>query len=267
MPVDQTGDWPLLGEIEKAPTLRRSIAPVQMTMYGLAAGWGSGIYGLIGQAAGEVGNAVWLSFIVAMLAALLTALSYASLGSRHPRAGGAAYVTQRAYRLPWLSFLVGLAIVCSGLTSVATQSRVFSANLAALLGTLSVPVSVLAIGFLLLLAGIVLRGIRESMWVNMVCTVVEAAGLLIVIAAGMSFLGTVDYFETPPNEDVSLALLVFQGAVLTFFAFIGFEDTINVAEECRDPQRTIPIGLMLAMAIAADPHRRSAPGRVGIQAS
>ena len=251
MPVEQAGDRPQLDEIEKAPTLRRSIGPVQLTMYGLGSMLGSGIYGLIGQAAGQVGNAVWLSFLVAMVAALLTAFSYASLGSRHPRAGGAAYVTQRAYRLPWLSFLVGLAIVCSGLTSVATQSRVFSANLHAVLGTESVPVSVLAVGFLLLLAGIVFRGIRESMWVNMVCTVVEAAGLLIVIVAGLSFLGTVDYFETPPNEDVSVSLLVFQGAVLTFFAFIGFEDTINVAEECRDPQRTIPIGLMLAMAIAA----------------
>lgn len=251
MPVERREDRPPLDGIEDAPTLRRSIGPVQMTMYGLGSMLGSGIYGLIGQAAGEVGNAVWLSFVVAMVAALLTALSYASLGSRHPRAGGAAYVTQRAYQLPWLSFLVGLAVVCSGLTSVATQSRVFSANLATLLGTESVPISILVTGFLLLLGGIVFRGIRESMWVNVICTVVEAGGLLIVIAAGMSFWGSVDYFETPPNGDVSLTLLVFQGAVLTFFAFIGFEDTINVAEECRDPQRTVPTGLILAMAIAA----------------
>ena len=89
MPVKRLGDRPPLRGIENAPTLRRSIGPVQMTLYGLGSMLGSGIYGLIGQAAGEVGNAVWLSFVVAMVAALLTALSYASLGSRHPRAGAA----------------------------------------------------------------------------------------------------------------------------------------------------------------------------------
>jgi amino acid transporter len=235
---------------DATPALRRSIGPVQMTLYGLGSMLGSGIYGLIGQAAGEVGNAVWLSFLVAMVAALLTALSYASIGSRYPRAGGAAYVTQRAYGIPLLSFAVGLAVVCSGLTSVATQSRVFAANLAELIGAENLPPSLLALGFVLVLAGIVFRGIRESMWVNVLCTLVEAAGLLIVIAAGMSFWGSVDYLETP-SADSEFGLLVVQGAVLTFFAFIGFEDTINVAEECRNPERTIPIGLILALSIAA----------------
>src|SRR3712207_4710027 len=93
------------------PRLRRSIGPFQMTLYGLGSMLGSGIYGLIGQAAGQVGNAVWLTFVVALAAALLTALSYASLGSRYPRAGGAAYVAQRAYGMPLLSFTVGLAVV------------------------------------------------------------------------------------------------------------------------------------------------------------
>jgi amino acid transporter len=213
---------------------------------------GSGIYGLIGQAAGEVGNAVWLAFVAALVAALLTALSYASLGSRYPRAGGAAYVTQRAYRLPVLSFVVGLAVVCSGLTSVATQSRVFAANISALLGIETLPVAAVALGFLLIVTGLVFRGIRESMWVNVVCTMVEAAGLLLVVAVGLPYWGSVDLLQTPSDagEDVFF-LLVLQGAVLTFFAFIGFEDTINVAEECRDPQRTIPIGLVGAMVTGA----------------
>ena len=118
---------------EQRPSLRRSIGPAQLALYGLGSMLGSGIYALIGQAAGQVGNAVWLAFVVALVAALLTALSYASLGSRYPRAGGAAYVTQRAYHWPLLSFTVGLALICSALTSVATQSRVFAANLAALL--------------------------------------------------------------------------------------------------------------------------------------
>ncbi len=234
------------------PTLRRSIGPVQLALYGLGSMLGAGIYGLIGQAAGQVGNAVWLAFAIALVAALLTALSYASLGSRYPRAAGAAYVTQRAFGLPILSFSIGLALVCSGLTSVATQSRVFAANLAALFHLEAMPLWLLALGFLLMLAGIAFRGIRESMWLNVICTLIEAAGLIIVVAAGLSYWGSVDYFdirEAPTGEGEMLLLA--QGAVLTFFAFIGFEDTLNVAEECRDPQRTIPIGLILAMGLAA----------------
>ncbi|MET0381583.1 MAG: APC family permease [Methyloceanibacter sp.] len=230
----------------------RTIGPAQMALYGLGSMLGAGIYGLIGKAAGQAGNAVWLSFVVALVAALLTAFSYASLGSRYPRAAGAAYVTGRAYGFPLLSFMVGLALVCSGLTSIATQSQVFAANIAALFGLESIPLSWLALGFLLILTGLVFRGIRESMWVNVLCTLIEAGGLVIVIVAGASYWGSVGYLETPtlPGGDHA-ALLVMQAAVLAFFAFIGFEDMINVAEETRDPERTVPLGLILAMAAAA----------------
>src|SRR3972149_8964189 len=208
---------------EQKPTLRRSIGPAQMALYGLGSMLGAGIYGLIGKAGGQAGNAVWLAFVVALVAALLTALSYASLGSRHPHAAGAAYVTQRAYGFPLLSFMVGLALVCSGLTSIATQSQVFAANIAALFGLESIPVSWLALGFLLILTGIVFRGIRESMWVNVLCTLVEAGGLVLVIVVGASYWGSVDYLETPASlgQDVTI-VLVMQAAVLAFLSFIRF---------------------------------------------
>jgi len=240
------------GGDQSGPALHRSIGPTQLALYGLGSMLGAGIYGLIGKAAGQVGNAVWLAFLVALVAALLTALSYASLGSRYPRAAGAAYVTQRAYGFPLLSFMVGLALVCSGLTSIATQSRVFAANLIELVGLDGLPVAWLALGFLMIMAGIVFRGIRESMWVNVLCTIVEASGLILVVAVGVSFWGSVDYLEIPvaPGDD-HVVLIVMQGAVLAFFAFIGFEDMYNVAEEVREPQRTIPIGLITAMAAAA----------------
>ena len=185
------------GAAPEAPSLMRTIGPAQMALYGLGSMLGAGIYGLIGKAAGQAGNAVWLSFVVALVAALLTAFSYASLGSRYPRAAGAAYVTERAYGFPLLSFMVGLALVCSGLTSIATQSQVFAANIAALFGLESIPLSWLALGFLLILTGLVFRGIRESMWVNVLCTLIEAGGLVIVIVAGASYWGSVDYLETP----------------------------------------------------------------------
>ncbi len=236
----------------KQPTLHRSIGPAQLALYALGSMLGSGIYGLIGQAAGQAGSAVWLSFLVALVAALMTALSYAALGSRHPRAGGAAYVTQKAYGVTILSFTVGLCLVCSGLTSVATQSKIFATNLASLMGVESLPVSLLAFGFLLIITGIVLRGIRESMWVNVLCTLIEAFGLILVIVVGFSYWGSVDYFDIPPEREASgIGIVVIQAAVLTFFAFIGFEDAINVAEECKEPQTTIPIGLIFATLAAA----------------
>jgi len=234
------------------PKLHRTIGPAQMALYGLGSMLGAGIYGLIGKAAGIAGNAVWLAFVVALVAALLTALSYASLGSRYPRAAGAAYVTKRAYGFPLLSFMVGLALVCSGLTSIATQSQVFAANIAELFGLKAIPLSWLALGFLAILTGIVFRGIRESMWVNVLCTLVEAGGLILVVAAGISYWGSVNYFATPAGLGSDPAsLLIMQGAVLAFFAFIGFEDMYNVAEEVRNPERNLPLGLILAMAGAA----------------
>lgn len=234
------------------PTLDRSVGPLQMTLYGLGSMLGAGLYGLIGKAAGEVGNAVWLAFLVALVAALLTALSYASLGSRYPRAAGAVYVAQRAYGFPLLSFMIGLALVCSGLTSIATQSRVFGANFLELFGLEALPVAAIAICYLIVTTAIIFRGIQEAMWVNVLCTVVSIAGLLLVVAVGLPYWGSVDYFETPPASDGDLTfLIVIQGAVLAFFAFIGFEDMYNVAEEVREPEKTIPIGLISAMLIAA----------------
>lgn len=234
------------------PGLRRSIGTTQLALYALGSMVGSGIYGLIGKAAGEAGSAVWLSFIVAMLAALLTALSYASLGSRYPRAGGAAYVTDRAFNRPLLSFTIGLALVASGLTSIATQSKIFAAILADIADIEALTPTAITVGFLFILSGVVFRDIRESMWVNVVCTLLEVSGILLVIVSGISYWGTVDYFEIPPRAaDTGIALVVLQASVLTFFAFIGFEDAINVAEECKNPQRTIPWGLVIATVSAA----------------
>ncbi|PHK94850.1 amino acid transporter [Pseudoroseomonas rhizosphaerae] len=243
------------------PSLKRAVGLPLLVMYGLGSMLGAGIYGLVGEAARLMGSAIWLAFLVSMVAALLTGLSYATIASRYPRAGGAAYVTQRAYRSPLLAYLVGLAVACSGLTSIATQANVVARNLQAAFAWEGAPVALLATGFLLVLSGILLRGIRESLWANAACTVVEALGLVLVIAVGIPYWGQASLFEWPdaPAEGMAAgggmeaagtALLVFQGAVLTFFSFIGFEDTLNLAEEVREPERTMPAGLILSMLAA-----------------
>src|SRR5262245_59186728 len=236
------------------PALRRTIGLWQMVLYGTGSMLGSGIYGLIGQAAGAMGAAVWLAFLIALVGAFLTAFSYASLGSRYPRAGGAAYVTQRAYRHGLLTHAVGIAVACSALTSIAAGARVIADNLNRLPLLEDWPVTLLALLYLLGLTAIVYRGIRESMWVNVVASLIEAGGLMLVIAVGLRYWGTVDLFETPfSSSDGAAVALVFvvQGVVLTFFAFLGFEDTLNVAEEVKNPSRTLPIGLVMGLGLTA----------------
>ncbi len=215
-----------------------------LVVYGVGGMVGAGIYGTIGTAAGALGNAVWIAFLIAMVAAMLTGLSYASLGSRHPHAAGVAFVTQRAYRRPALAYVVGLAVAMSGLTSMATGANVFGKTLHGLAPGLPVPAIV--VGFLLLLTVVNLVGIRESMWVNLVCTLIEVGGLVLVIVVGAAYWGDVDYLAVPPGEALGPSLML-SGAVLTFYAFIGFEDMLNVAEEVRDPERTLPRGMLLAL--------------------
>ncbi|HRK08003.1 MAG TPA: APC family permease [Pseudobdellovibrionaceae bacterium] len=232
--------------------LSRRIGLLSLTLYGMGDILGAGIYGLVGKAAGQLGNAVWLAFLTSMIAAGLTGLSYAAVGSRYPRAAGAAYVTLKAFRRSWLSYVVGLAALASGLTSMATASRVFAGYLNASLPQL--PLSLLIIGFLLLLAGIVYRGIRESMWMNAVCTIIEISGLVLIILVGASYLGEVNYMDARsdfnPSGDISTSLIL-GGAVLTFYSFIGFEDILNVSEEVKDPKRNVPRGLLFAVAGAS----------------
>ena len=190
---------------------------------------GAGIYGLIGQVAGEMGSAIWLAFALSLFAAGLTGLSYASLGSRYPRAGGAAYITQRAYRRSLLTHVVGLTVACSGLTSIAAGARVVGENLQALPAFEGLPTGALAFVYVAIVGAVAYRGIRESMWANVAMTLMEAGGLLLVIAVSLPYWGAANLLEFPARPETEAGLpLVFlaQGIVLTFYAFIGFEDTV-----------------------------------------
>lgn len=229
------------------PELARRIGLFSLIVYGVGDMVGAGIYGMIGVAAGLLGNAVWLAFLVSMGAAMLTGLSYASLGSRYPRAGGAAFITQRAYGFKYLSYVVGLAVTASGITSMAAGSNVFAQTLSNFFGGL--PVMPILLGFLAFLALVNWVGIRESMLTNLVCTAVEVGGLLFIVFIGARFWGTVDYLAVPEGSSLSLSLIL-SGSVLTFYAFVGFEDMLNVAEEVKDPQRNMPRGIIWALIIA-----------------
>lgn len=238
-------------QIKGTPALVRFMGLWSLAFYGVGDMLGAGIYGLVGKAAGQMGNAIWAAFLTSMLAAMLTGLSYASLGSRHPKAAGAAYVVHRAFKIPFLSYLLGLAVMASGLTSMATASRVFAGYFQSV--AVNLPIEVIVIGFIGALTIINFWGIRESIALNLVCTLVEVLGLIVIIVVGMRYWGSVNYFETPVNPVTGLSGLtssmVLQGAVLTFFSFIGFEDMLNVTEEVHEPEKTFPRAVVLALLI------------------
>lgn len=251
------------------PALARTMGLGALIVYGVGDMLGAGVYSVLGRWAGTMGNALWMAFIASMLAALLTGLSYASLGSRYPRAAGASFITHRAFHRPFLSYVVGLAIVASGLTSFATQSRAFSGYFLGLIGqslpgaesslppASPVAVIVIILAFIAALTFINFWGMRESTLLNLVCTCVEVIGLIIVVIVGARFWGSVNYLEVPAVTQadgtgipgaITFAFIL-QGAVLTFYSYVGFEDMINVTEEVKNPRRNFPIAVMAALGI------------------
>lgn len=168
------------------PKLKQTLGFWQVALYGTGSMLGAGIYGLIDDAAGTLGNAVWLAFAASMVAALLTGLSYACVGSRHPRAGGAAYVSHQAFNKAWLAYVVGIVVMMSGLTSMATGAQLMVETINKAF-ELSLNLKLFAIVIVALIGCVIYRGIRESMWLNILCTVVEASGLLFIIAMGVKY--------------------------------------------------------------------------------
>ncbi|MEI2415331.1 APC family permease [Orrella sp. JC864] len=219
---------------------------------------GTGIYALTGQVAAEVGGAAWAPFLVAFAVALLTAFSYLELVTKYPRAAGAALYVHKAFGIHFLTFLVTFTVMCSGLTSASTASQAFSANMFRALGIDADPglVTMGALGFMLLVMAINFRGVSESVKANVVLTLVELTGLLLVIVLGFYAIagGQADFsrvvaFDTP--EDKSVFLAITSATALAFFAMVGFEDSVNMAEEIKDPHRIFPKVMLSGLAITA----------------
>jgi APA family basic amino acid/polyamine antiporter len=220
--------------------LARELGLWEVTLSGVGIIFGAGIYALIGVAAGQAGNAVWLSFLLSAAAALFTALSYAELASMFPRAGAEYEYTAEAAGES-LAFVVGWLIIFSGIVAAAAVSLGFANYFAALTGAPVIPVAAL---LLTALMALLILGIRESTLVAVIFTLVEAGGLLLIIVAGIPYLGSVDYLEMPLGLPG-----VFSAAALVFFAFLGFEEVVKFSEETVRPERTIPRALLIAFSL------------------
>lgn len=215
------------------------------TMYGIGLILGAGIYVLIGEAAGIAGNAVWLSFIFGVIAAVFAGLSYAELASMYPKAAAEYVFVKNAFRSNFLAFIIGWLTLFTSIIAATTVALGFGGYFAAIFDYPIVLSAVLLIG---ILSFVNFFGIRESSWTNIIFTIIEAAGLALIIYIGFTFTTAepINYFENPFGiSGISLAF------VLIFFAFIGFEDIVNIAEETKNPKKVLPRAIILSISITA----------------
>ena len=227
---------------EERGGLKRAVTPAMLLLFVVGDMVGGGIYALVGEVGGRVGGALWSGFALALFLALFTAGSYAELVTKYPKAGGAALYVHRAFGVQIVTFLLGFAVMMSSITSAAALSRAFGGDY--LSEFVDLPVILTGLAIVTVIAFINFRGIGESVKVNVACTIIELLGLLLVVAIGVAFLSGGDgdpgrAFEFKEGSD-SIPFLVLAGASLAFYALIGFEDSVNLAEETQETRRAYP---------------------------
>lgn len=229
--------------------LKRTLGLPLLLFFGLGNILGAGIYVLIGKVAGEAGLYMPVAFVVASAVAGFSAFSYGELSARFPFSAGEAVYLQEGFHLTALSRVTGLLIALAGMVSAATIAHGFAGYFRTFADV--PPVTVVA-GIILLLGILAVWGISQSVTAAAMLTLVEAAGLLLVIGAGHELLHRLpaQLDSLLPAPDPALWAGILSGAFLAFFAFIGFEDMVNIAEEVRNPQTTMPAGILLALLIA-----------------
>ncbi|MHA1836041.1 MAG: APC family permease [Candidatus Odinarchaeia archaeon] len=228
-------------------SLKRKVTLFGVTVYGIGNILGAGIYALIGEVVGLTGNLSWFSFIIAALIGGVTGLSYAELSAMYPKSAAEFVYVEKAFKNRLLSFILGWIIIFSGLLSAATVSLSFGGYLSDILGLpQSFSIIFIAVLLIIILSIVNFIGIKESTWVNIVFTLIEASGLILIIFIGLPYLGSVNYLELPLTASLSS---IFSSVALIFFAYIGFEDIANIAEEVKDPERNLPRAIIYSIII------------------
>ncbi len=233
---------------KEAVRLRKELGLFETTIAGIGIILGAGIYALVGKAAGIAGDAAWLSFAVAAMVAAFTGLSYAELSSRFSSAAGEYEYAKRSFGRR-AAFVLGWIIIFSGIVSAATVALGFGGYLAGGLQNLGLSFagqfqfySVAAgMALIIVLSAVIIYGLKQSAWVAILFTFIEAFGLFVIIAIGIPDFGKAAIFSFPGFTPV------FSAAALIFFAFIGFEEIVRLSEETRKAKKTIPRALLLAL--------------------
>jgi APA family basic amino acid/polyamine antiporter len=231
----------------KKPKLKRRVSLFALTIYGVGNILGAGIYGLIGSVVGLTGNLSWLAFLLASITGALTGLSYAELSAMFPKSAAEFVYTEEAFKKRILSFILGWIIIFSGILSAATVSLVFGGYLSDLFGIPSILLNIIfAIILVLALSIINLIGIRTSTRTNIIFTIIEASGLIIIIIIGFFGTENPNFFALPTGSSFAV---IFSAVALVFFAYIGFEDIANIAEEVKEPHKNLPKAIIYSVII------------------
>jgi len=224
--------------------LKRRMGLFQLTMYGVGLILGAGIYVLIGEAVGFAGDSVWIAFVLGSIVALFAGLSYAELSALFPKAAAEYVFIKNAFKNNFFAFVIGWLTAITSIITAATVALGFGGYFAEFF---EVPIIISAIGLLGILSLVNFIGIRESAWTNTIFTIIEAAGLILIIIIGFTVINPepVNYTDSPSGfTGIAIAF------VLIFFAFIGFEDMANVAEEVKNPKKTLPRAIILSVLIS-----------------
>jgi len=231
--------------------LHRAISRPLLLVFVVGDVLGAGVYALIGTVGERTGGAIWIAFVVALALAIFTAFAYAELVTKYPRAAGAALYVNKAFRMPFVSFMVAFAVMASGITSASTLSRAFGGTYLA--EFITVPTVIAALVFIVFVAFVNARGIAESIKLNLALTTIEVGGLILVVIIAAAALGEP---QADPGrafdlkEGSTIFGVALGGAALAFYALVGFEDSVNVAEETKDPQRDYPFALFGGLIVA-----------------
>ena len=231
--------------------LKRAVTGPMLLLFILGDVLGAGVYALAGTIAGQVGGAIWVPLLIALCFAMLTAGSYAELVTKYPHAGASAVFAGKAFKSPLISFLIGFCMLAAGVTSAAGLSLAFAGDYMA--PFIQLPAHVVALIFLVVIALLNARGIKESLSANLVMTVIEVSGLLLVIVAAVWFFqtGEADVSRAVQfKEGINPAYAVLGAALLAFYSFVGFETSANMAEEVRNVRKVYPRALFGALLIA-----------------
>jgi basic amino acid/polyamine antiporter, APA family len=245
---NQTGGTSVSDLNQKPPSLKRSLTLLPLALYGLGTTIGAGIYALIGEMALVAGFHMPVSFLIAAGLAALTGFTFVELSSRFPKAASESVYVQQGLNLNWLSVTVGLLVISAGTVSAAGIVNGFVGYLQSFT---DIDRALIIFALVLFMAAVAAWGVGTSVLAAALVTVIELGGLLIVIGAGGEHL-----LELPtrlddflPTLDGTVWIGIFAGSFLAFYAFIGFEDIVNMAEETKNPTRVVPLAIVVTLGV------------------
>ncbi len=228
---------------KKKPRLKRVVNLFTLIMYGIGIILGAGIYALVGKAAALTGNSVWLSFLIAAAIGSLTGLSYAELTSIFPKTAAEYLYVKKATDSKTMAFSVGWLEIVADIVAASAVALGFAGYFHAIFGA---PIVLTAIGLVAVLSFINFWGIVESTRFNVLFSIVEIVGLLLIIIFGANSIGSVNYMEFVGGVGGTIG-----AAALIFFAYIGFEDLANISEEAKSARKNMPKALLVSILITS----------------